>query len=305
MITFIGKDTTPLTAGDYRRIAAKYDLESAHVRAVVAVEAGASGFWSSGRMKLLYEGHVAYRETSGALRAKLVKAGVAWKRWGDVPYGKASQSRARLKKAIEIAGDRAYRWASYGLGQIMGFNAELCGYPSAKAMYEAFLENEAAQLDGMMGFIKSRGLLEALRREDWHKFAEGYNGSGYRKHGYHTRLENAYLNSLGTPNPILTVGSSVVLSVGSKGQRVKELQRMLGVDADGHYGRRTKAAVIKFQVEHGLKNDGIAGPKTLAALQARSKTNRKLAVATGLGAGLIPLVAILVDQFKEIINAIF
>jgi lysozyme len=46
---------------------------------------------------------------------------------------------------------------------------------------------------------------------------------------------------------------------------------LLGYDlgptgADGDYGKRTKSAVQAFQNDHGLRVDGLVGPKTLAAL---------------------------------------
>jgi Transglycosylase-like domain/Putative peptidoglycan binding domain len=47
---------------------------------------------------------------------------------------------------------------------------------------------------------------------------------------------------------------------------VRALQRKLGVQADGIYGPRTRAAVRRFQRRHGLLVDGIAGPQTLGAL---------------------------------------
>jgi hypothetical protein len=56
--------------------------------------------------------------------------------------------------------------------------------------------------------------------------------------------------------------------------RVRALQtRLLAVGdspgrIDGRYGRRTQLAVRRFQVAHGLHVDGIAGPRTLAALAA-------------------------------------
>jgi lysozyme family protein len=37
---------------------------------------------------------------------------------------------------------------------------------------------------------------------------------------------------------------------------------------DGSYGRKTRAAVLMFQRDHELDADGIAGPKTIAALEA-------------------------------------
>lgn len=41
---------------------------------------------------------------------------------------------------------------------------------------------------------------------------------------------------------------------------------------DGSYGRITRQAVIAFQQTHGLQDDGFAGPKTVAALEAALTT---------------------------------
>ncbi|WP_250034689.1 peptidoglycan-binding domain-containing protein [Paractinoplanes maris] len=43
---------------------------------------------------------------------------------------------------------------------------------------------------------------------------------------------------------------------------VRCVQRVLGVDADGQFGDATYAAVMRFQVEHGVMADGIVGPAT-------------------------------------------
>ena len=62
------------------------------------------------------------------------------------------------------------------------------------------------------------------------------------------------------------------LRPGEKSDRVKQLQTdltSLGYDPgkiDSIYGKQTKAAVEAFQRDHGLSVDGIAGDKTLAAL---------------------------------------
>lgn len=45
-----------------------------------------------------------------------------------------------------------------------------------------------------------------------------------------------------------------------------DVQKKLGVAADGVYGPQTRAAVIAFQKAHGLDPDGIVGPRTLKAL---------------------------------------
>jgi hypothetical protein len=52
--------------------------------------------------------------------------------------------------------------------------------------------SEGAGLYAMARFIVSKGLQRHLRAKDWASFAKGYNGSGYAKHGYHTKLAAAY-----------------------------------------------------------------------------------------------------------------
>ena len=50
---------------------------------------------------------------------------------------------------------------------------------------------------------------------------------------------------------------------------VKELQAILGLKADGIFGKATKAAVIAFQRKKGLTADGIVGQKTWTALKLK------------------------------------
>lgn len=66
--------------------------------------------------------------------------------------------------------------------------------------------------------------------------------------------------------------SAIVLKQGNTGSTVKLMQQKLknwgyytGA-VDGIFGAKTKAAVIYFQKKNGLTADGIAGPKTLAAM---------------------------------------
>lgn len=67
-------------------------------------------------------------------------------------------------------------------------------------------------------------------------------------------------------------GTKALSKYGSTGSEVTQIQQRLqelGYDpgtADGIYGTRTKNAVISFQRDYGLSDDGIAGPKTLEAL---------------------------------------
>lgn len=63
-----------------------------------------------------------------------------------------------------------------------------------------------------------------------------------------------------------------ILTVGSRGTKVSDLQRnltKLGYDTkgtDGIFGSNTKSAVMAFQKDHGLAQDGMAGKDTLNAI---------------------------------------
>ncbi len=68
--------------------------------------------------------------------------------------------------------------------------------------------------------------------------------------------------------------ASKPLKKGSRGPRVRRLQRALGIPADGIFGKGTKRAVKRYQRRHGLLADGIAGPQTLSSLGVRSGGSR-------------------------------
>ena len=75
------------------------------------------------------------------------------------------------------------------------------------------------------------------------------------------------------PASEVPVAIESMLRKGAKGEEVLALQKRLrelgyhpGAE-DGVYGLLTERAVVTFEAEHGLKVDGIAGPKTLAAMK--------------------------------------
>ncbi|WP_205696715.1 transglycosylase family protein [Conexibacter sp. SYSU D00693] len=81
------------------------------------------------------------------------------------------------------------------------------------------------------------------------------------------------------------------LKRGSRGTRVRALQRALGIKrVDGVYGRGTVRAVKRFQKRRGLKADGIAGPATLKALGLAS-TARKVSAPAGDAAAVLAAIA--------------
>ena len=77
------------------------------------------------------------------------------------------------------------------------------------------------------------------------------------------------------------------LSNGATGERVRELQQNLGslgylssdgsaIHSDGHFGSKTREAVISFQRASGLVADGVAGPATMKAMDEQSQSRLRL-----------------------------
>ncbi len=82
------------------------------------------------------------------------------------------------------------------------------------------------------------------------------------------------------------IADAVVLKQGSKGDLVKKVQTKLikwgymSGSADGIFGSKTKAGVIKFQKKNGLVADGIIGTKTAQALGISLSTSTSSSSST-------------------------
>jgi peptidoglycan hydrolase-like protein with peptidoglycan-binding domain len=66
---------------------------------------------------------------------------------------------------------------------------------------------------------------------------------------------------------VMALGSGAALA-----NQTADVQRKLGIAADGINCPQTKRAVKRFQRAHGLVVDGIVGPQTLAALGLSART---------------------------------
>ena len=56
-----------------------------------------------------------------------------------------------------------------------------------------------------------------------------------------------------------------MIESGDVGKAVEVWQKIVGTKEDGEFGPKTKAATIRFQTEHRLEVDGIAGPESWEA----------------------------------------
>jgi len=197
-----------LTASDYARAAQAIGVTPAHIYALVEVEGGAGWFtdvraeilaldgpggFIDGRLpKILFEAHWFSRFTEG--RFDQSHPNVSSPKWNRALYVGGQGEWRRLHNAMELDRTAALQSASWGIGQIMGFNHLKAGYSTVEQFVQAMKRSEAEQLMAMVTFVKNSGLADELARisTDGRPFARAYNGSGYAENEYHTKLEAAY-----------------------------------------------------------------------------------------------------------------
>lgn len=223
--------------------------------AVMTVETKGCGFLPDRRPQILFERHVFHKRTNGKFTAAAP----------DVSYPSAGGYGAtgahqydRLQKAIALDRKAALESTSWGLGQVMGFNAVDAGYAGAEAMVDAMCVSEDAQFQAMIAFIVSEQLSQYLQSADWAKFALHYNGKDYQKNQYDEKLALAHARFTAGPLPNLRVrAAQLYLSYLGHGPGA----------VDGWFGANTQAALIRFQTAQGLPATGQVDDSVLAALE--------------------------------------
>jgi len=196
-------NTKLLSEQDLIDFANAYNLELAVVKAVNEVESGGKGFLVDGRPKILFEGHVFWRQ----LEARNINPNayvnantqdILFKNYTRKYYLGGTAEYTRLEKAINLNPDKKFSdaakcSASWGLYQIMGFNALTIGYSTIDDYVEKMYLNEGEHLKAFGLFLKANNLIGLLRDKKWADFALRYNGAGYKANKYDEKLMKAYL----------------------------------------------------------------------------------------------------------------
>lgn len=198
-LTMVRRDTLPeadiatrydkLTEEDFRLVAQELGVEVAAIKAVVIIEAGTQmkGFWAPGIPVINFDRSMynRFRSKAGGKPAKgeSVPAGLT---------GYARQEWTLLINARKVNDRGANMGTFWGMFQIGGFNYKLCGCETVDEMVKLMSDSELQQLELFAAFIKNSGMLSALKSKNWAEFARKYNGPGYARRGYHTRMANAY-----------------------------------------------------------------------------------------------------------------
>lgn len=190
-----------LQESDIVDLANQLQLESAVIKAVNAVESSGRGFFIDGRPKILFEGHIFWRQLQqrgyDSASMQVGFEDVLYPVWTKKFYYGDKREWDRLAKAISISpnadvAEAAYSSASYGLFQIMGFHFKALGYDEILEFVTDMKENEGKQLDVFGKFLVVNNLVSYLKNHNWTAFAKGYNGAGYAANNYDIKLQAAY-----------------------------------------------------------------------------------------------------------------
>lgn len=246
----------PLSDDGMDEICSNLDVSEPEVWAVLTVETRGFGFLKDRRPQILFERHVFHRLTNGRFDSS--HENISSSNPGG--YSGDAGEYARLENALSLDREAALQSASWGIGQVMGYNYSVAGFNNVNDMVAAMVKDENAQLLAMSNFIKGNNLHKALQRQNWVSFARGYNGPAFKKNEYDTRLAAAYAkNKVLLPDLTFRAAQAAL--------------KYLGMDPgpiDGLRGRRTRSALIQFQEQSGLPLSGELDRDTNKALLAKA-----------------------------------
>lgn len=231
--------------------------DAAYIWTVVEVEtAGVTqgfGFRLDRRPQILFERHIFRKYTNGRFDAEAPDISGP-----GGSYGLLSEQYSKMEKALalcakaKLGAEPALKSASWGMGQVMGFNCAVGGYKSCMRMVRAMVRSEDHQLACMARFLKANGLAEKLVKREWSGFARMYNGPSYWQNRYDVKLAEQFerFASGSVPNLEMRTAQVALLFLGYGPGRI-----------DGIIGPRTRAAIKNFRIAAGFPaSEELDGP---------------------------------------------
>lgn len=236
-LMFRGKALS-LSSDGINSVCASLGVTAAEIWSVVAVETSQCGFLPDRRPEILYERHIFSRLTRGQFDDHDLSDPTpgGYGATGAHQYDRLTQAMTKDRKAALLS-------ASWGIGQVMGENFSLAGFPDVESMVVAMSQSEDDQLTAMCNFIKRQKLHFALAKHAWADFARGYNGPNFAKNQYDARLNAEFQKFSSGIQPDLNVRAAQLYLT------------YLGFHpgpADGVTGKQTRAALNDFQRAHGM-----------------------------------------------------
>jgi hypothetical protein len=179
-----------LTEQNFKDAATDLQIEVAVIKAVTEVESKGEGFFPDGRPKILFEAHIFSGKTGHKYDTS--HPNISSRKWNRKLYKWGAKEYDRLQEAMALDRVAALKSASYGLFQVMGFNAEICGWDDVETFVDDMYKDENEHLKAFLGFVKANKLTKYLQEKNWAKFAERYNGKEYAQNKYDIKMKEAY-----------------------------------------------------------------------------------------------------------------
>ena len=238
-LLFAGK-AAPLSAQAIKKACERLDVAPAQLWSVLKVETSGCGLLADRRPKILFERHKFSERTHGAFDRQ--EPDVSNPIRGGYIGGAAEYQR--LAVAMSLDRQAALESASWGIGQVMGFNASAAGFGSVQALVKDSADSEDRQLDAMAAFLVHCRLDGPLRRKDWEAVARGYNGATYKAQRYDEQLAHWFglFEAGAVPDVGVRQAQFALVVLGYAGEGF----------VDGNGGRHTRDALARFQRDEGL-----------------------------------------------------
>jgi hypothetical protein len=244
----------PLSKKGFMDVVADLGVGIPELLAVLAVESRNCGFLPDRRPIILFERHVFHKLTRGHFSehnpdiSNPVAGG----------YAGLAKEYPRLQKAITLDREAALKSASWGAGQIMGFNHGAAGFEDVETMVSTMQRSEDEQLNSVAAFLKKNNFVGLLQSRDWTALARGYNGPAFAKNKYDVRLNGAF--------QLYASGALPDIEVRRAQLYLTYLDFAPGA-IDGVHGKRSRSAVAKFREENGMSHSDRVDKMALDAMQ--------------------------------------
>ena len=255
MVKFVGA-AEPLSKQGFRAVVNDLGIGVPELLAVLAVESKSCGYLPDRRPIILFERHIFHKRTGGRFSAQ--NPDISNPEAGG--YAGLAKEYPRLEKAARLDRTAALMSASWGAGQIMGFNHKAAGFDEVESMVDAMQLSEDAQLASVAAFLHANNLVRFLKARDWASFARAYNGPAFAKNKYDVRLAGAFQQYASGALPDIEV------------RRAQLYLTYLGLApgaVDGLHGKRSRSAVAQFRAANALGSGDRVDKALLEALQAR------------------------------------
>jgi hypothetical protein len=232
---------TPFTRDDLQNAAASLGGDLASLWSLMAVETQGFGFLQDRRPCILFERHIFHLRTGG----KYDREDPNLSNPSPGGYLGGAAEYDRLGRAMQLDERAALESASWGLGQMMGYNAATAGFTDVYGMVAAMVAGEGAQLRAVANFITADPpLYAAFRDRNWTRVAFNYNGAGYARNHYDEKLEQNYrvfATAAGLPDIDVRTAQACLFYLD-----------YLPDGVDGQNGPRTRKATLAFRLRNGL-----------------------------------------------------